>query len=218
MAFDPVAFFRSLNDDESLTLEDLTPDDIETARKQYDDAVKKDRYGYGRSKLQYQAWAAAGKCVGCGREPRPGLRQCTACAEYAAYCARRAAAKRAEQGRCRQCPEPCLPNHASCLWHCVLTRARTLAKGRQAQDLARALIRKFNEQQGRCVYTGRALVFGVNAEHDHVVPRSRGGSNLIENLFWSDGEINRAKGDRTPAEFLALCREVVAWMEKKEDR
>jgi 5-methylcytosine-specific restriction endonuclease McrA len=55
------------------------------------------------------------------------------------------------------------------------------------------------EKFGRCcVYCGR----GETAfEIDHVVPRSRGGSDRVSNLVLSCHDCNTAKGDRTAAEF-----------------
>ena len=57
------------------------------------------------------------------------------------------------------------------------------------------LLEKFGR---RCVYCGR----GETAfEIDHVVPRSRGGSDRVSNLVLSCHDCNTAKGDRTAAEF-----------------
>jgi 5-methylcytosine-specific restriction endonuclease McrA len=57
------------------------------------------------------------------------------------------------------------------------------------------LLEKFGR---RCVYCGR----GETAfEIDHVVPRSRGGTDRVSNLVLSCHDCNTAKGDRTAAEF-----------------
>jgi 5-methylcytosine-specific restriction endonuclease McrA len=57
------------------------------------------------------------------------------------------------------------------------------------------LLEKF---QHRCAYCGRAnTVF----ELDHILPRSRGGSNRVSNLALSCHHCNSAKGDRTASEF-----------------
>jgi 5-methylcytosine-specific restriction endonuclease McrA len=57
------------------------------------------------------------------------------------------------------------------------------------------LLEKFGR---RCVYCGQ----GETAfEIDHVVPKSRGGSDRVSNLVLSCHDCNRAKGDRTAAEF-----------------
>lgn len=49
----------------------------------------------------------------------------------------------------------------------------------------------------RCAYTGDYCPDGTK---DHVIPRSRGGSNGWENLVWSRRDINQRKANRTPAE------------------
>lgn len=57
------------------------------------------------------------------------------------------------------------------------------------------LLEKFGR---RCVYCGR----GETAfEIDHVVPRSRGGSDRVSNLVISCHDCNRAKGEQTASEF-----------------
>ena len=50
----------------------------------------------------------------------------------------------------------------------------------------------------RCVYCGRT---DCPFELDHILPRSRGGSNRIANLALSCHDCNTAKGNRTAAEF-----------------
>lgn len=72
------------------------------------------------------------------------------------------------------------------------------------------LARLWLAQGGRCAYTGRAITPGVNASLDHVVPRARGGADTVDNLVWTCAAVNRAKTDMTPAEFRALCAEVLA--------
>ncbi|MDA7882240.1 HNH endonuclease [Akkermansiaceae bacterium] len=52
---------------------------------------------------------------------------------------------------------------------------------------------------GRCQYSGRQLTL-AEANIDHVIPSSRGGSTSWENCVISDRNINTRKADRTPAE------------------
>ena len=51
----------------------------------------------------------------------------------------------------------------------------------------------------RCAYTGEHCPPSVGSE-DHVIPRSRGGSNDWMNKVWSRRDINNRKGNRTPSE------------------
>jgi 5-methylcytosine-specific restriction endonuclease McrA len=57
------------------------------------------------------------------------------------------------------------------------------------------LLEKFGRH---CVYCGRCK---TAFEIDHIVPSSRGGSDRVSNLVLSCHDCNRAKGDRTAAEF-----------------
>ena len=60
--------------------------------------------------------------------------------------------------------------------------------------------RAIRERDGnRCQYTGR-LLRPDEGSLDHVVPRSRGGKDVWENLVWSAKEVNQKKADRLPAE------------------
>jgi 5-methylcytosine-specific restriction endonuclease McrA len=60
--------------------------------------------------------------------------------------------------------------------------------------------RTIRERDGnRCQYTGRFLRQDEGSL-DHVVPRSRGGKDVWENLVWSAKEVNQRKADRLPHE------------------
>jgi 5-methylcytosine-specific restriction endonuclease McrA len=60
--------------------------------------------------------------------------------------------------------------------------------------------RTIRERDGnRCQYTGR-LLRPDEGSLDHVVPRSRGGKDIWENLVWSAKEVNQKKADRLPHE------------------
>jgi len=60
--------------------------------------------------------------------------------------------------------------------------------------------RSIRERDGdRCQYTGR-LLRPEEGSLDHVVPRSRGGKDVWENLVWSAKEVNQRKADRLPHE------------------
>ena len=60
--------------------------------------------------------------------------------------------------------------------------------------------RNIRERDGnRCQYTGR-LLRPDEGSLDHVVPRSRGGSDTWENLVWSAKDVNQRKADRLPHE------------------
>lgn len=51
----------------------------------------------------------------------------------------------------------------------------------------------------RCAYTGKKLERD-RWSLDHVIPRSRGGSNTPDNVVLADKDINNRKGSKTPRE------------------
>ncbi len=83
---------------------------------------------------------------------------------------------------------------------CIAAR-RWLGESKKWSDL-KALLEK---QNYRCAYTGDILVLGGNASVDHIVPRSRGGENIIDNLQWVTWQVNRCKTDMTHDEFVNMC-------------
>jgi 5-methylcytosine-specific restriction endonuclease McrA len=60
--------------------------------------------------------------------------------------------------------------------------------------------KNIRERDGnRCQYTGRLLHL-TEGNLDHVVPRSRGGTDTWENLVWAARDVNQRKADRLPHE------------------
>lgn len=59
-----------------------------------------------------------------------------------------------------------------------------------------------------CIYTGKILDWTRPEEYqyDHIVPRSRGGENTLENLQIISKEANQAKGDMTHEEFVNFIK------------
>lgn len=69
-------------------------------------------------------------------------------------------------------------------------------------------LKKLLEMQGyKCALTGARLE-PRNAELDHKVPLSRGGTNDLGNLQWVSRKVNRAKGAMDNDEFIAMCKQV----------
>jgi CRISPR/Cas system Type II protein with McrA/HNH and RuvC-like nuclease domain len=74
------------------------------------------------------------------------------------------------------------------------------------------LSRAWYNQRGRCAYTGKRL--GRDAQVDHKVPVSRGGTNAADNLHWVTPAANFVKRDKTHDEFVALCVDIAQYIEK----
>lgn len=63
----------------------------------------------------------------------------------------------------------------------------------------------------KCGLTGRSIDINQPEtwELDHIVPKSRGGDNSLDNCQVLSKEVNQSKGSMTEKEFLSLCKEVL---------
>ena len=64
----------------------------------------------------------------------------------------------------------------------------------------------FEDQNGRCLYTGAILEL-MTAHIDHKVPISRGGTNDFSNLALCTPDANLLKYNRTHEEFITWMTE-----------
>jgi CRISPR/Cas system Type II protein with McrA/HNH and RuvC-like nuclease domain len=48
---------------------------------------------------------------------------------------------------------------------------------------------KLISQKYKCIYSGEKLILGINASIDHIIPKSLGGADNINNLQWVDYRI-----------------------------
>ena len=74
------------------------------------------------------------------------------------------------------------------------------------------LINKFGENP-KCYLTGQDIdIFQPRTySFDHVIPKSRGGQNTLNNLQICTKQINMSKTDMTPDEFLNMCKTVLEY-------
>lgn len=68
---------------------------------------------------------------------------------------------------------------------------------RRVADASKPLLRQPRAKH-ECHYCGRA----TRLTKDHVIPRSRGGTDAEANIVFACRNCNSAKGDRTPEEWL----------------
>jgi 5-methylcytosine-specific restriction endonuclease McrA len=77
----------------------------------------------------------------------------------------------------------------------------------------------FSKNNGKCFYCGVCLVEEAEAKRtpqvDHIVPKSKNGSNKIDNLCLVCRYCNSAKNNKTKEEFLDYLR---PYLEGKVDR
>ena len=116
-------------------------------------------------------------------------------------------ARHVANGACRACPLPVMPtNGCWCEKHWFMQAA--YRNGFRKRDDWKS-VKDVLERQGRkCPYTGKKLVPGVNASIDHKNSRQKFPEQFsdINNIEWIDRDVNAAKGYRTKAEFISLCR------------
>jgi 5-methylcytosine-specific restriction endonuclease McrA len=91
------------------------------------------------------------------------------------------------------------------------------------KDFLRGKSKKFNTKQIKfnteqlikkignnpiCYLTGQAIDLNKPETYslDHIIPLAKGGSSTIENVGLTTKEANLAKHDKTPEDFLRLCR------------
>lgn len=72
------------------------------------------------------------------------------------------------------------------------------------------VIEQYN-QNPKCYLTGQNININDtdSYEFDHIIPKSRGGQNTLDNLGICSKHANQAKRDMTPDEFINLCKLVV---------
>lgn len=151
-----------------------------------------------------------GLCTRCGNFPsRENRRLCEACNVKHLYFKKKRYDKKVANGLCVRCGkgEPC--GGVLCEI-CYLKRVSLVNLG--SQHFWESLKFLFVKQNGKCPYTGRQLILGHNTSLDHIIPKSRGGSNNIENLQWVYGPINTIKLDMTHSEFLDIIQEITDYI------
>lgn len=164
---------------------------------------------------------AKGICVDCSNPAKTGCRRCQACLQRSANWSKRNKdrvnnypSKKAwyqkfkDEGKCHRCGSDRTGISNYCfkcyLKHVALT---LIIDGKRTNKHWKALLEIFGNQQGKCPYTGRELIIGLNAELDHIVPRCLDGSDAISNLQWVFQGINRMKGAMSEEDFLNLVKE-----------
>jgi CRISPR/Cas system Type II protein with McrA/HNH and RuvC-like nuclease domain len=63
----------------------------------------------------------------------------------------------------------------------------------------------------KCYLTGKEIDLSKSRSYslDHIIPRSKGGDNSIDNCGLSCREANQAKSDLSLEDFISLCQSVV---------
>ena len=147
-----------------------------------------------------------GKCLSCGGTTN-GQSCCSRCLEIKRQKAEVRRTLRRNNGLCIDCGVSDRVEDGCCCVSCYLRRTAKRYFGDRTDS--EKLMNLFDEQQGKCPYSGRALVIGSNStELDHKVCMASGGEQTIQNLQWVNGDVNRMKWTLPEAEFLGLVKEI----------
>ncbi len=148
-----------------------------------------------------------GLCVRCD-EPNDRLPKllCSSCQAKNSPAVRAARQKRLAQGLCYLCGKNpqlagklCIP----CWWKAFCQNALGDAKRvAEMQGL-------WEKQNHRCALSWRGLTLGVDASIDHIIPRSKGGTDEIINLRWVHRWVNWGRSNLSDEEYVSLSRDVV---------
>jgi len=72
------------------------------------------------------------------------------------------------------------------------------------------LVKMIEDQEYKCKLSGIELTPNT-ASLDHVIPVSKGGEHVVDNVAWVHCEINRMKGQLSVEEFVLLCKRVAQY-------
>lgn len=187
--------------------------------------LKENRDGHKKRRSEYRE---KGLCIQCGKNKVDGSKStCKPCIKKARKLKLKRDSHRRKYNLCLRCGKKAIlilsdnskfgnvnrgfliprMKEPLCETHWFRTRSRDTFNGKERywEELKEKLIK----QDYKCAYTGRSLIIGFNASIDHTIPKSKGGSNTIDNVKWVDLEVNLLKYNMLENEFLAFCREVV---------
>jgi len=85
---------------------------------------------------------------------------------------------------------------------------RTLGNYNKWEDIKAILER----QKYKCPYTGQVLIPGKNTSLDHIVPKSKGGSNDIDNLECVIKIVNTMKHNQSHEEFIKIMQDILGYL------
>jgi len=118
-------------------------------------------------------------------------------------------ATRRDQKLCLKCGKPSAVRDRDCL--CEDCWFKAIAKNRTGSPKNWLLIKTILQNQNyRCAYTGKELVIGQNASLDHIIPIAQGGDNSLENLQWTDCQINIMKNNMSHQEFISTIQLILS--------
>jgi hypothetical protein len=146
-----------------------------------------------------------GKCIDCTNPVINNKVRCGACLSQRQQWDNSKRNAAVANGMCRNCRKTDQTENSNYCSVCYLKRRakRILGDSSHWTDLKDLL----ESQNGICPYTGHLLKVGANAEIDHRIPKTKGGTNDLANLQWVSDIANRMKQNLTEQEFkeMIIC-------------
>jgi HNH endonuclease len=161
-----------------------------------------------------------GECRQCKNSARPNKILCTVCQHRNKIRFKARSKECINKGLCIRCTtrksiqekhicEYCVKNHAKNKSKHFFKYKATHFNGQRGTNFtAWDLWKIWKKQRGRSALTGKKLAKDDSPELDHIVPKSRGGTDTLSNLQWLTKIENRAKHDLSINEFIEICRAV----------
>ncbi len=94
-----------------------------------------------------------------------------------------------------------------------VSRAESMSKVRSQKITSQSLLKRLEEFEGCCAYCYEHL--GKNKQVDHVMPISKLGADVLENIVYACQSCNCSKGDRDPIKWY---RSQPFWSEVRESK
>lgn len=106
-------------------------------------------------------------------------------------------------GKCYKCIQKRLTTSKYCLYHFIygIVKNWKLPKA-EIEKTIQGLIKKLENSEYCCHYSGLKITPGFSASIDHRIPQSKGGTHDLSNLVWCHMQINRLKLDLSEKEFI----------------
>lgn len=122
------------------------------------------------------------------------------------------------EGFCRQTqPNQWEANYDLSVRHLIRSKIKTFCREYKSMDYVKPdfsvddVLEKFGDNP-TCYLTGEPIDMNQPRTYsfDHIIPRSRGGDNSLDNLGLCTKQANQAKADMTPEELVEFCKKVIA--------
>lgn len=154
-------------------------------------------------------------CVYCGGDLDDGYVACKTCRG-------KHNKRRTERGRTRKdnkecpiCGKPRMSSHVMlCEEHHFKSACSRMLGTNKDWKTLKAI---WDNQNGKCAYTGEVLCMGVTASIDHILPVSKYPElkNDINNIQWVSIQMNAVKNDLTELEMVNLFKTVIDSIEQR---